>query len=280
MVMPAVLAIGLGLFLWLGGARYAGIVLGCFAAAVGAITGYHASSWLDTKPLWTTIIAAVGCTIIAVILKRAVIILLAVVIFATAAGSTYLNFSLPELDLKSAPQDDYENYGETTPGVTEETDGLDYQSDYSAQADRQIPPDASSIAEMAISPDEKHKIAIEKIKDLFERLRQTISEKRSSLILWTALGAAVGLLLAYVLQKIIMALCCSIVGATTTIAGTLAIIMAKQHPVISSLQDRPKVFPIIFITMIVFGWLVQLLLTKPAKEKTPQKDEKDKDKEK
>ena len=75
------------------------------------------------------------------------------------------------------------------------------------------------------------------------------------------------MVLAWLVKRIVMALCCSIVGTTSTIAGVQLSLMAKGISMISALQNRPKVLPAIVVGMIAFGFVIQLFVAGPRKKK-------------
>jgi hypothetical protein len=63
------------------------------------------------------------------------------------------------------------------------------------------------------------------------------------------------------------------VGTTAVLGGVMALLLAKGTAACSALQNHPRVLPMVFVLMILFGWAVQLLLVRPKKAaKSPVKE--------
>jgi hypothetical protein len=77
-----------------------------------------------------------------------------------------------------------------------------------------------------------------------------------------------------------IALCCSIVGTTAILAGMLALLLAKGTEVFTALETKPHTLPSLYLAMILFGLLVQLLLAGSPKTKTVETTQEDQKKEK
>jgi len=95
------------------------------------------------------------------------------------------------------------------------------------------------------------------------------------LVVWTVIGAVLGLGLAYVLTRIMLAICCSIVGSAATIGGILVLMLAKDVEVLSALLDKPKLIPTLFAIMIVIGCVSQLILARGAKAASETEQDED-----
>jgi len=236
LAIPGLVCVLLGLFLWLGGVRYSSMIMGLLGGGAGAFMGLLLSRWLAISLPICVIGGAAVVAVIAVLLQKIAIVVLAVVIFALISGTFYFNYSLAG-----------EKAQEILARIKEKT--------------QTMPPPTNKT--------ELHQTAEEKLGLIFSEIRKNASSNRFMLLLWIMVGAAVGLFLVYILKTLIMSLCYSIVGSTAVISGALMVVLAKGTLVITALSNRPKVLPTILIAMIIFGWVIQLLLGKPGKTKTP-----------
>jgi hypothetical protein len=268
LVLPGLAVIVLGLFLWLGGARYAFAVVGLLGAVVGAGCGFVVSQWFDLHIPLTVSAGAAIFTITAILLQQTVIVLLASIIFAAACGLAYMTHTIDRQSFQDTLQNLRGDWGSLSSDIEKPPS--------SESADKTTLPLPLGIDESNFALSEPHEQGIQKLKDILDALRSSAASNRNMLFVWAVLGGVVGLLIGYLLKKIVMALCCSIVGATGVITGMLALFLAKGIPVFSSLQDRPRLLLSIFIAMIIFGCLLQLFITGRAKKKTKtsQKEEK------
>ena len=261
LLITGIITILVGLFLWLGGNYYSGFIVGFLGAALGALGGLIVSRLIGAAYAWGALIGAAVLGMLAVYLKNIVIIVLAVFIFAVSSGTGYLSYAWDKATVIG------ENAQDRLKVIT---------SPYESS----ITPDKSRVAtEPGISDDfgdRKINIdATEKAGSFLGRLKTIISDawaetssNRWPLVFWALAGGIAGLLLVWFIKKIVMALCCSIVGSTVTIAGIQTLLMVKGIAMMQALQDRPKVLPIIFMGMILLGWMTQVfLVTHKAKRK-------------
>ncbi len=257
--VPGLVAAAMGLFLWLGGTRFSFFVVGFLGALIGGGIGLVISQWFDTPLLASAGIGAAVVAIVAVLLENMVIMLLATVIFAVGCGTTYMSFSLDE------------SWKQTIEEKAKQR--LLRESDLGASGFLSTSRDEEE--EAAESEEEGEAGGLAKFKSAIEDLKDAMGAKQWMLILWIVLGAGAGLLLGYLLKRLMMALCCSIVGSALIVGGTLALLLAKQTAAISSLQGRPRLLPTIFVAMVLFGALVQLLLA--GSKKTVKSHSEDKE---
>ena len=232
LIVPGLLAAVLGLLLWLGGVRYSFFVVGVLGAAVGAAGGLLISQWFDLSlPLCVTL-GAVLLALIAALMPQPVVILLAILIFAALAAAIYVSCSIETESWQTALINARQKAMQSVPGTIEE--------------------DA----------------AVAKLRNIFRELRSAAGAHQMSLFFWAVVGGAIGLGIAFFLKKVIVALCCSMVGAAAIFVGMFALLLAKQAEVLTALAGRPGVFLTLFILMILFGWGIQVILASAAKTKT------------
>lgn len=271
--VPGVLIASLGLLLWLGGQRYARLAAGLLGALTGAWVGLLISGTTEAPTGMSVGIGAIALAAIAVLMRRVLIIALAAVIFAAALGSGYLGYAMDNESFQgsvselrsSAAHDDLD------PPQTQGYDGAQLHYLNQLWRERQATAEDSEVSE--------HGRAMEKLKTTAAELRLSASENTGLLILWIVVGAIVGIVLAFLLGKLVMSLCCSVVGTTAIIMGMCMLVLAKGTPVISRLSAQPKVIGIVCIAMVLFGWIVQLLLGLGAKAKKAAADDDSEDQE-
>lgn len=126
-----------------------------------------------------------------------------------------------------------------------------------------------------VQPDDSHAGGMSKLKNILSDLWLIIRSNRNMIFVWALLGAGVGILFGYFITKIMMALCCSIIGATGIIGGMFSLLLAKDVEVLTELQARPRVMPILLAGMVIFGCLVQLALAGGAKSKKQDETKKE-----
>lgn len=257
LVVPGICLIVLGLFLWLGGVRYAFLVAGLFGAALGGLLGLLASRWFGLEMSLAVAGGAVIMTILSLLLQNLVVIGLAIVLFSAVGGFSYLAYSL---DQKGASGSADSSLRDSLPSVSDVEALVRHESE--------------SLRETSGS--EEDSTASEGVRKLI-RIRDEISElastNRTMVIVCAVGGAFLGLLLGYFLKKLMMAISCSIIGSSGAILGMGMLLLAKGSPVISTLQERPKLLPTLFIVMLIIGCMAQLILAGAKKMETTTEDE-------
>lgn len=260
LMIPGLIAIVVGLFLWLGGTRYSSFVAGGIGGALGAIGGLLFSSWFGGHTALAVVSGAAVLALLAVFFKRIIIILLAASIFALVAGSSYLNYTsntepwrqkLSEIKQKALAAG-----ADEAARRAEDEDPLVRQYQRQRQAQDKTPQEQGR----------------EKLRTAWTEMQYLAASNRGKLIAFAAVGALIGLLLGWLLLRIMMAFCYSLVGATALLLGIFSLLIAKGTHVVDSLQTRPRVLPIIFLAMVLFGWMVQMLIAQPARKEAEQKE--------
>jgi hypothetical protein len=262
--IPGCIGIVLGLFLWLGGTRYSSFVIGILGAGFGASCGILISHWFETPRMLSVIIAAAVVAIVAVILQRMVIAVLAMAIFAVTCGSTYMGFQISDINWQKVNETKNSAMNYVNPEPVD-------NSGSSSLLPAPLVGDRTGDAESTRGEEtEGGNKTFNEIKNV---LKNTVSNNTFMLALWVVLGALIGLTLAFLLKKVIMAICCSTVGTTGILLGVIAVFLAKQTPVVDAIVDRPKLAPTVFGVMVVLGLISQLLFAKKPKPETEDKDE-------
>ena len=246
---PALWAIGIGgvlvgLVLWLGGARYHAAIIGVLGAVVGSAAGLLVSQQFDLSP-WLGM--AVGAAVLAglsILLRNVLILVLAVLVFSAVGGAGYVSVVLD----RAVPQAQAESPSPSQPQaeqkwVFQHFSGMDlaarqnYLNDISQQA----------------------QTFAERLKALLANTWQALGPHGWLVVLPIVAGAVVGILLLWLIAKIVIALAYSIVGTATLLLGAQAALLAAGVPVVADLESRRWLPLVVFAAMTAVGWVWQLL---------------------
>ncbi len=261
----------MGLFLWLGGLKYLKLVSGMLGGAGGALLGTVVSGMFEWSPAITIGASAAIFAIGAVLLQQLLIILVAATIFAAIFGGGYLEYTLNRInteDTDNYPDSRYYQDYEYENHAREDT----FHADNPFDSARQISENADRLHHAS----DYVGSFIEELQLVFSDLSPTMSDNSGYLILWCVVGGVIGLILAQLLKTIVMALCCSIVGTTSTISGIIIAIISKGTPLWTNMQGHGRFLAMVFFTMIVFGWFFQMITGKKIKKSSnPEKSSKE-----
>ena len=241
-------AIGVGLVLWLGGTRYHALIIGVLGAVVGCAAGLLVSQQLDLIP-WLSV--AVGAAVLAglsILFRNVLILVLAVLVFSAVSGAGYVSVVLD----RAVPQ-------VQSKIQAEQTRAFQYFSGMDLDARQKYMSDISQHAQTFA----------ERLTALLANTWQALGPRAWVIVLPIVAGAIVGILLVWLIAKIVIALAYSIVGTATILGGAQAALLAVGVPVVSGLESRRWLPAVIFATMTVIGWVWQLFCTgarKPRKE--------------
>ena len=245
----------LGLLLWLAGSYFSSVILGLLGAVVGSACGLLASQWLDLSALISMSVGAAVFAIAAILFKNVLVILLAAIIFALTGGMVYSSLILKET-------------------VPPPSSGLD-----SAFVQPFSQMDSSSRLTYTDQVTVNGDTFLEKLKLLIKDALQTMSPYKWKILLFAFVGGVGGLLLIWFIRKLVLALCYSGVGTFLVLIGIEVILLAINIRFCSFFQERRPVFTIIFLSMLGFGTIFQLIVTnsKTKKAAAEQKDNKKSD---
>jgi len=250
---PVLLGIGaaalvIGLIFWLAGTRYSTAIVALLGAVIGSAAGLLVSQRLGMHPWLSMIIGAVVLAGLAILLKKVLVLILAVLILSAVSGAGYVSVVLDRM-VPPAP-------AETG---TQQT--LVYQSFMTME------PDARLSYVDKISPESK--TFRDRLEALLTDTWQAIRPHTLMALVAIIIGAVVGLVLVWLIAKVVIALAYSMVGTAAIFLGLQAALLAVKIPAASELHPRPWLLPIAFLVMVVIGWVWQLLYlrSKPVKEK-------------
>jgi hypothetical protein len=86
-------------------------------------------------------------------------------------------------------------------------------------------------------------------------------------------GAVVALILIWFISRILIALAYSVIGVAAVFLGVQAALLAIHVPAVSRVGPRIQFLPIVFLVMVVIGWVWQLVFPRPARAKAAPKEE-------
>ncbi len=264
--IPAGVAVLLGLILWLGGNRYSSLVIGILGAGAGAVLGLMLSDRFDWPLSGAVAIGAAVSCLLAVVFRRLVILILAALIFAAVLGGGYFSYRINTESWDEKLEEIKHRAMERSLESEEEGDTAEH--DYLRILAQRYRPES-----LAGETRDSASRVTSKFQEIWAEIRYAASENKGMLLLWGAVGAIVGLAIAWAMKMLVTALCCSIVGSAAVISGMVALLLAKGTPVITSLMKQPRVILIVFITMIVFGLLSQIVIGTKKKKETPDHKE-------
>jgi hypothetical protein len=248
---PALLGVGavalvIGLVFWLGGTRYSTGIIGLIGAVIGAAAGLIVSQQFNLHPWLSMLIGAVVVAVLAILLKKALILALAVLIISVVSGAGYVSVVLDHM--APAPASD-----------TAIQQPMVYQSFL------RMEPDARLNYINRIS-NESQTFA-DRLKALFADTWAAIQPHKWIALIAIVAGAVLALVLVWFIAKIIIALAYSIVGVTAIFFGLQAALLSVNIHAASELYPRPWLLPTIFLVMVAIGWAWQLFFLRPVKVK-------------
>jgi hypothetical protein len=230
-----------GLLLWLAGTYFSSVIIGILGAAVGSLCGLLISQWLDVSSLLSMGTGAAVFCITAVLLKNIIIIVLAIIVFALLGGTAYSSMILgnpvqqQDQELGSVPVSSFSHMDSAkrlsyVDGISDEQDGFS-----------------------------------EKLKALLKDTLDTMNPHKWKLLLFTLAGGISGLLLIWLIKKLVVALCCSVVGAFLVLVGIESLLVAIGFQICDAFEGHRLAPTVTYFSMVGIGTVVQLVLSRSKK---------------
>lgn len=224
-----------GILLWLAGSRFSTAIIAAGGAGAGAAAGLAAAAWMSLGPMVGLLIgAAVGC-LLGVIFKKALFFVMAVAVFALAAGGTYSS------RLLQAP-----------PPATPEAPSI-----------WRVAPTAFS----AMDPDERRAYVDDlsgQAEGFRARLQTLIDDALAAIrphwwkvLIAVVLGGILGVALIWLIENVVPLVCYSAVGALLILAGLACTLAAAGRPLGGPLHGHDRAVNIVYGVMVLFGVIVQ-----------------------
>ena len=230
-----------GLLLWLAGMYFSSVIIGILGAVVGSFCGLLVSQWLDVSSLLTMGIGAVLFCVAAVLFRNIIIVVLAVIVFALASSTAYSSMILgspseqPEAGLD---QRMFRSFSQMDPAAR-----LAYVNRVSQEAEG----------------------FFEKLKALLKDTLGAMNPHKWKLLLAALLGGIGGLALIWLIKRLVLAVCCSGVGALLVLVGIESMLMVGGVQVCSAFAEHRGVLTAAYFSMVGIGTIVQLILMRSRK---------------
>lgn len=243
-------AIVVGLVFWLGGTRHSAVIIGLLGAVVGCAVGLLAGPWLTANSWLSMLIGAAVLGGLSILLRNVLILVLAVLVFSTVSGAGYLSVLLDRA-VPPTPTAAQAAPGRGSPFFSgmAPADRLTYVQDLNKDADT----------------------FAERLKALLANTWEAAGPHAWALVLAVVAGAVVGILLVWLIAKIVIALAYSVVGTALIFLGVQAALAAVGILLVSEMTSRRGLLPIVFAGQTVVGCVWQLFHAggkKPEEEPT------------
>jgi len=237
-----------GLFLWLGGARYGTIVIALLGAAVGAMVGLLVSQKAGLGPFLCMAVGAVILSILSIAARNGLVIVLATVIFALLAATLYTSYVL---DRQPAEEATTRSAAPGSSFTSQEQPPLVYQSFSSMDPNSR----QAYIDNLSGSKEDFQS----RLKVMLADLWRALGPYRWYLVGAILIGGVGGFLLIWFIRNVVLPLCYSVVGTTAALLGVQVLLLGLGARVVSDLSPRPWIVPATFGSMTLIGWVRQLL---------------------
>ncbi|HPC93893.1 MAG TPA: hypothetical protein PLU87_03060 [Sedimentisphaerales bacterium] len=237
-----------GLFLWLGGARYGTIVIALLGAAVGAMIGLLVSQKAGLGPFLCMAVGAVILSILSIAARNGLVIVLATVIFALLTATVYTSYVLDRQPAEEATP------RAAAPGSSFAASG---ESQFVYQSFSSMDPNSRQayIDSLGGSKDDFQS----RLKVVLADLWRALGPYRWYLLGAILIGGVGGFLLIWFIKNVVLPLCYSVVGTTAALLGVQVLLLGLGARVVSDLSPRPWIVPTAFGSMTLIGWVRQLL---------------------
>lgn len=251
-------ALVVGAVLWFAGTRYSAFILGVLGAIVGGFCGMLVDQLVGLHLLLSVMIGAAVFAAASVLLRNALIMVLAVLVCAALGGAGYLTVILDTHIEKDTSEVEMTA---RAPFLVQSFSNMDYQSrlNYLDQLS-----------------DQKEGFG-ERIRRLVRDTWESLGPNRWKLVAAVFAGGIVGLALVWFIKKAVVSLAYSVVGAAMIILGLQALLLAPRIRAISALDSHRTVVPVAFGVMVACGWLCQLWQSRKAQPVATRKTKKTKD---
>ena len=243
LIAPGLAAVIVGLFVWLGGLGLRRLLV----AVVGAVGGGICGFFIIGRNTMSAMISAGVAAVIAIIFEKFFITILAAAL-AAALGLAIL--AGPYIENPQEPIQNYYPFNQ---------EKISYRGPY-------------------ISVHESIHIVKAYIVDFSDRIKQACLQMPVYNWIIIAALAAIFITGGFLLWRLTSALCCATLGTLLVFAGMILLLLYKGAEPISSISRRTLFYAAVFIAMIVFGTIEQLLLCPWLKSKAIRRKEAKKDK--
>lgn len=238
---PGLVAVIVGLFIWLGGLRYTRVLVAVLGAVCGGICGF----FIIGRNIMTAAVLAAVAALLATIFHRTFIIILAACL-AAAIGLAVGYHTRPYV------------------GISQEVN---------TTAEGRI-----SIQGLSLSVGESLKIMNAYMIDVSDEIKKACSQMW--LFGWAIIAVLVIISITggLYLWRLTSAVCCAVLGTILIFAGMVLLLLYKGSAPISDIYSRPLFYAGVFGAMTAFGTTEQLLICPWLNKKAIKRKEAKKDK--
>jgi len=237
-----------GLFLWLGGARYGTIVIAMLGAAVGAMIGLLVSQKAGLGPFLCMAVGAVILSILSIAARNGLVIVLATVIFALLAATVYTSYVLDRQPPEEAT---------TRSAAPGSSFAASSEPKFVYQSFSSMDPNSRQayIDNLGGSKEDFQS----RLKVILADLWRALGPYRWYLLGAILIGGVGGFLLIWFIKNVVLPLCYSVVGTTAALLGAQVLLLGLGAHVVNDLAPRPWIVPTAFGSMTLIGWVRQVL---------------------
>jgi hypothetical protein len=226
LILPGVIAVVIGLFVWLGGLGFRRILAGLVGAIIGVSFGFFVAG---RNLVWAASSVVIGA-VIAIIFQR---VFFAILIAALAAAIGFVVLAGP----------------------------------YIKQIESTTPPSWDTAPMQSETLNNRESIKMIKVyaTDVGERIKQ--SYNLIPLHKWVIIATifVAFLMIGLLLRRICSALSCATLGTMLIFAGMVLVLLYKGSAPISRISTKSSFYGLVFLAMVAFGTVEQLVLFVHAK---------------
>jgi len=241
LIGSGLVCVAAGLFVWLGGLGFRKVLVAVLGATSGGVCGFIITG---QNIILAMVLAAVAAAI-AIMFQKIFITVLAAVI---AAAFAFVVLAKPYI---------------------ENVDTLKYYPEYKVQNRQEHLSTRQTIETMKAW-----------MADFSEGIKQACTEMPA--YSWVIIAALVVIFIVagFFFWRLTSALCCATLGTLLVFAGMILLLLYKGAVPVSSICRKQPFFLAVFVAMITFGTIGQLLLCHHIRERVTVKKETNRDKEK
>jgi len=228
--------IAVGLLLWLAGTRFSGVIVAGAMGAIGAGAGQAVAHGLSAPALWGLAGGAVVGGVLGLAFKNVVFFVVAVAVFALAAGGTYSSRVLERVPAMQSPAN-VESWDTLPAGFSRMT-----PAQRLAYVDK-LAGDTEGLSA--------------KIRAMIAEALDAIGPYKWRIVLALILGGLVAVVLIWLVERVVPPLCYSAVGVLLIFCGGTCLFAAAGRPLGSLFQGHPRLLDAVFLGLVGFGAIVQ-----------------------
>jgi hypothetical protein len=239
LIVPGLVILAVGLFVWLGGLGFKRLLVGLVGAISGVIFGFY----LLRRNFIATTISTTAAILVAIIFER---LFIAIILAALATVLGFVVLAGPYIDSDVA--------------VDTASQGLI------------LNPDSDMSVRESIETMKAYVISFSDI------VKQASSQMPAYRWVIVAALAVIFLVAGFWLRRFASAFCFAVLGTLLVFVGMILLLSYKGSAPVSKIANRSLFYAIVFIAMVTFGTFEQLLLLRRKKGQSTRKKQTSKEK--